>query len=148
MLTLVQYAAWALTIVPAVRARENAANASQASAAAALDLLTERQPLPEPPPPLPLGPAYANALPDTPVLGVCVVGLAGTGTSSGAKPPVSEGTVAKWPQDCAGSGMRAQMTKFIHVPVYLVCRGFAKGGQAIVSNRLLQQGRCRVQESE
>jgi hypothetical protein len=74
----------------AVRALNDAANVSQASTAAALDLLTERQPLPEPPPPLPLGPVYTNAVPDTPALGACVVGIAGTGTSSGAQPPVSE----------------------------------------------------------
>jgi hypothetical protein len=74
MLTLVPVRGMALNIMPAVLAFNNAAYASPASTAAALNHLVARLPSPEPPPPLPLGPLNENAVPDTPALGVRIVG--------------------------------------------------------------------------
>jgi hypothetical protein len=74
MLTLVLVRGMALIIVPAARAFNDVAKASQASTAAALDPLAARQPSTEPPPPLPLCPLNVNAVPDAHALDVRIVG--------------------------------------------------------------------------
>jgi hypothetical protein len=64
----------ASNIVPAIRAFNDAANASPESTAAALDLLAACLSSPEPSPPLPLGSVDVVAVPDAPALGVRIVG--------------------------------------------------------------------------